>query len=183
MFGCPIHGSSDIIGQPFAFRHPMTEEGEQTDHCGRPSGPSLRLLVPAVFHGLHSDISPSLPFPRHRRRQLACWDSHILPHCHQVSCESSIEFSAFCSTRGLLPAIHAGMVTKFGSRASGPATPASTSHADEPINVLILGETANGKSTLIRRLGTYSGNETPDVLIGNGKIGKPHSRSTIGVLG
>lgn len=60
------------------------------------------------------------------------------------------------------------MVTKFGSRASGPAAPASTSHADEPINVLILGETANGKSTLIRRLGTYSGSETPDVLIGNG---------------
>ncbi|KLU91322.1 hypothetical protein MAPG_09843 [Magnaporthiopsis poae ATCC 64411] len=60
------------------------------------------------------------------------------------------------------------MVTKFGSRASGPAAPASTPHADKPINVLILGETANGKSTLIRRLGTYSGNEAPDVVIGNG---------------
>jgi predicted GTPase len=40
--------------------------------------------------------------------------------------------------------------------------------AEPPLNVLILGETANGKSTLIRQLGVYAGNRNPDVKIGYG---------------
>ncbi|PNP78511.1 hypothetical protein FNYG_08141 [Fusarium nygamai] len=39
-----------------------------------------------------------------------------------------------------------------------------------PSNVLILGETANGKSTLIRQLGVYAGNKSPDVEIGHGNL-------------
>jgi predicted GTPase len=35
-------------------------------------------------------------------------------------------------------------------------------------NVLILGETANGKSTLIRQLGVYAGDPNPNVGIGYG---------------
>ncbi|KAI7760708.1 hypothetical protein LZL87_007920 [Fusarium oxysporum] len=41
--------------------------------------------------------------------------------------------------------------------------------AELPSNVLILGETANGKSTLIRQLGVYAGNKNPDVEIGHGQ--------------
>lgn len=72
------------------------------------------------------------------------------------------------------------MVKKPACRGSGPAPRPPT---DKPINVLILGETANGKSTLIRRLGVYSGNKTPEVLIGNGnesctKIVESHPVST-----
>ncbi|KAL8306413.1 hypothetical protein RB597_003063 [Gaeumannomyces tritici] len=72
------------------------------------------------------------------------------------------------------------MVKKLASRGSSLA---SRFPADKPINVLILGETANGKSTLIRRLGIYSGNKAPEVVIGNGnesctKIVKSHPVST-----
>ncbi|KAF5684303.1 hypothetical protein FCIRC_4006 [Fusarium circinatum] len=42
--------------------------------------------------------------------------------------------------------------------------------AELPSNVLILGETANGKSTLIRQLGVYAGNKSPDVEIGHGNL-------------
>ncbi|KAF5021793.1 hypothetical protein F66182_6168 [Fusarium sp. NRRL 66182] len=38
----------------------------------------------------------------------------------------------------------------------------------DAINVLILGETANGKSTLVKQLGIYSGNPNPRVKIGYG---------------
>ncbi|KAF5581821.1 hypothetical protein FPCIR_9929 [Fusarium pseudocircinatum] len=39
-----------------------------------------------------------------------------------------------------------------------------------PSNILILGETVNGKSTLIRQLGVYTGNKNPDVEIGHGNL-------------
>ncbi|KAH6889465.1 hypothetical protein B0T10DRAFT_572933 [Thelonectria olida] len=42
--------------------------------------------------------------------------------------------------------------------------------AKPPVNVLILGETANGKSTLIRQLGVCAGNTNPDVKIGYGNV-------------
>lgn len=43
-----------------------------------------------------------------------------------------------------------------------------TNKAEPPLNVLILGETANGKSTLIRQLGIYAGDKDPNVKIGYG---------------
>lgn len=42
-------------------------------------------------------------------------------------------------------------------------------NAEPPLNVLILGETANGKSTLIRQLGVYAGDTYPSVKIGDGQ--------------
>lgn len=47
----------------------------------------------------------------------------------------------------------------------------SRQRGDSPttINVLILGETANGKSTLVRQLGIYGGNPNPNVMIGYGE--------------
>jgi predicted GTPase len=39
---------------------------------------------------------------------------------------------------------------------------------DLPRNILIIGETANGKSTLIRQLGRYAGNYKLNVKIGYG---------------
>lgn len=40
---------------------------------------------------------------------------------------------------------------------------------DRPLNVLILGEMANGKSTLIRQLKVYAGSDNPDIGIGFGE--------------
>jgi hypothetical protein len=40
---------------------------------------------------------------------------------------------------------------------------------ERPLNVLVLGEMANGKSTMIRQLNIYAGNPNPDVGIGYGK--------------
>jgi predicted GTPase len=44
-----------------------------------------------------------------------------------------------------------------------------TKNAEPPLNVIILGETANGKSTLIRQLGVYAGDTNPNVKIGDGQ--------------
>jgi predicted GTPase len=46
--------------------------------------------------------------------------------------------------------------------------PAPVSELQRPLNVLILGETANGKSTLIRQLSVYAGNAHPEIKIGYG---------------
>ncbi|KAK0636074.1 hypothetical protein B0T17DRAFT_612858 [Bombardia bombarda] len=40
----------------------------------------------------------------------------------------------------------------------------------KPINILILGETANGKSTLIKQLGVYGKKRNNDIGIGNGNL-------------
>lgn len=46
------------------------------------------------------------------------------------------------------------------------------SRLETPLNVLILGETANGKSTLIRQLAVYAGNRNPEVKVGYGSLSR-----------
>lgn len=48
-------------------------------------------------------------------------------------------------------------------------TGADTPAAGLPINVLIIGETQNGKSTMIRQMGVYAGMPELNIQIGFGK--------------
>jgi hypothetical protein len=53
----------------------------------------------------------------------------------------------------------------------------NTRDAVKPVNILILGETQNGKSTLIKQLGVYSKKRDNDIGIGNGRKHNIHSNS------
>jgi len=57
---------------------------------------------------------------------------------------------------------------KSGSKPE-PGYGNSTGSSRQPINLLILGETANGKSTLIKQLGVYGGHGDIDIDIGYGE--------------
>ncbi|KAK6510885.1 hypothetical protein TWF506_009976 [Arthrobotrys conoides] len=51
-----------------------------------------------------------------------------------------------------------------------PPDPAGPSIQDGPINILIVGETQQGKSTLVKHIHTYAGLPDPDIKIGSGNV-------------
>ncbi|KAK0741548.1 hypothetical protein B0T18DRAFT_449860 [Schizothecium vesticola] len=59
--------------------------------------------------------------------------------------------------------------TTMGSQ-KVPVGGQNTRDAPKPVNILILGETQNGKSTLIKQLGVYSKKRDNDIGIGNGNL-------------
>ena len=81
-----------------------------------------------------------------------------------------------------IPPSFANSCPSENTQSASDNKPDETNPNKAPINVLIIGETAQGKSTLIRQLGVYGGSPGIRVGIGFGKLARLLNKSKISIF-